>query len=655
MKNGIFISGTDTGIGKTVVSTLLVSALKQQGYSYGYFKPIQTGTELDTPLLSELNTVPLTQFPSPAYYFPEPMAPSRAAALHGVEIDLGKIVQAWQDLDSRSWVVEGAGGLLVPINSHQTTRDLIRALGLRMLLVASTRLGTINHTLLTLEAAERAGVSVAGVVLVGDDDPELELALSQVTSVPILTRIPILSELTPDSISQTAKEKFSLPVLKAIFGEQTFFETSVVQETQGTCVSDSNLAERDRNAVWHPYSQHGLGEPILPVVSAQGAYLKLADGREVLDGISSWWVNVHGHSHPEIAYAIYEQSRRLEHVIFAGFTHEPAVKLAEALVQQPTLQKAGLSKVFYSDNGSTAVEAALKMAFQYYVNRGSQPRERFLALSNSYHGDTLGAMAVGEPEGFHKIFRTLLPQVDFVVPGDLKSLKDYLVKNQDQYSAFIFEPLVQGAAGMKMYSPYFLKEAVEICQNEGILTIADEVFTGFYRTGRCFAFEYAGIKPDLLCLSKGITGGFLPLAVTLASEQVFKAFLSQEVRTAFLHGHSYTANPVACAAALASWEILQSEDCQKRIQAICRQTESEVATLRTHPRVSSVRSLGTIGVIEVEIGGSYFTGNLKSLTRKALDHGVFLRPLGNVLYVLPPYCMTSEELARIYSVIGELL
>ncbi len=654
MKNGIFISGTDTGVGKTVVSAILVSALQQRGVPVGYFKPVQTGTDEDTPTLSRLLRLPLSRFPEPAYRFPEPMAPERAAKVHGVRIELARVAEVWRGLDDRTWVVEGAGGLLVPLNERQTTRDLIRELGLKLVIVASTRLGTMNHILMTIEAAEKDAIEVVGVILVEDRDSadrDLENALRRVTRTPILARIPHLDGLSPESVARVARERLS-PVLPQVFGDLAASQDSAGVEG---LAQSAELFARDHKVIWHPYSQHGLGEPILGVVAGRGAYLKLSDGREVLDGISSWWVNLHGHAHPEIARAIFEQSQKLEHVIFAGMTHEPAVQLAESLVAYPTLRDAGLSRVFYSDNGSTAVEVALKMAFQYYMNRGEKPRERFLALSNSYHGDTLGAMAVGEPEGFHQIFRSLLPQVDFVPPGDLESLKALLSQNRGQYCSFIFEPLVQGAAGMKMYSSQFLKDAVSLCQAEGILTIADEVFTGFYRTGRCFAFEHAGIQPDLLCLSKGITGGFLPLAVTLASDRVFEAFLSKDLRTAFLHGHSYTANPVACAAANASWKLLQSRDCQENIIRLVQQTQREIESLNRHPRVTSVRSLGTIGALDVQSAGNYFSGSLKQLGRHALDLGVLIRPLGSVLYVLPPYCTTQQELAKIYRVIGDLL
>ncbi len=416
-----------------------------------------------------------------------------------------------------------------------------------------------------------------------------------------------------------------------------------------------SLAERDRQVIWHPYSQHGLNQAVLPVVSARGAYLKLADGREILDGISSWWVNLHGHAHPKIVSAIAAQAAQLEHVIFAGFTHDPAVRLAEFLTQYGPIRNAGLSRVFYSDNGSTAVEVALKMAYQYHLNLGRKPRERFLALSHSYHGDTLGAMAVGEPSGFHTQFRRLMPQVDFVNPGDFKQLQQILNQNSDSYAAFIFEPLVQGAAGMRMYDAHYLQEAVKLCQSQGVVAICDEVFTGFYRTGKCFAFEHTDIKPDLLCLSKGITGGFLPLAVTLAHDRIYNAFLSKEIRTAFLHGHSYTANPIACAAGVESWRLLQSVECREQISMIERITRKHIDQLKSHPRIKAARCLGTIGAVEINEDLNYFSSKPRSFLNLALEKNVLLRPLGNVLYALPPYCIMEQELDYIYNTIRELL
>lgn len=418
---------------------------------------------------------------------------------------------------------------------------------------------------------------------------------------------------------------------------------------------ETSLIQRDRSAIWHPYSQHGLHPLSLPVKSARGAYLELEDGARVLDGISSWWVNLHGHSHPKIAAAIHEQAQKLEHVIFSGFTHEPAVRLAEVLLNATTQRGGKYSKVFYSDNGSTAVEAALKMAYQFYQNRREKTRQKFIALKHSYHGDTLGAMAVSEPEGFHQIFRKILPRVEFVDAGDLDQLERLLSDEPGDYAAFIFEPMIQGAGGMRVYDAKYLSEAVSLCQRYGVLTIGDEVFTGFYRTGKCFSFEHCGIAPDLLCLSKGITGGFLPLAVTLATEDVFSAFVSDELSRAFLHGHSYTANPIACAAALESWGLLQEPECLSRIEMISSVTRKHVQRLAKERGVRSARCLGTVGAVELETPQTYLSGTSQSWMQRAVKRGVLLRPLGNVLYAVPPYCLEETEVTRVYETMEELI
>lgn len=432
----------------------------------------------------------------------------------------------------------------------------------------------------------------------------------------------------------------------------------------------SDLRERDSRVLWHPYTQHGLGHAVLPVRSAQGALLRLEalegkqGSRQVIDAISSWWVNLHGHSHPRLVEAIRAQAARLEHVLFAGFTHEPAVELAELLTEYPPLKKAGLSRVFYSDNGSTAVEVALKMAYQYPLNQGKAAKPRFLAVSGAYHGDTLGAMAVGEPDGFHQRFRPLLPQVDFVRAGDVDHLRELVELNPGAYAAWIFEPLVQGAAGMRMIDPGFFNQAAKICRENGILLICDEIFTGFFRTGRCFAFEYLDLQPDFVCLSKGITGGFLPLSVTLTTEALYGAFCSPEIRDAFLHGHSYTANPIACAVAIESWKMLHTSECQSQIERITRTTKECIDALRGHSRVAEGRSLGTIGAIDVKDVGNYFSssssqGGSKTwsvrVKERSIEKGVLLRPLGNVLYAVPPYCITDSDLQDVYQVMQEVI
>ena len=414
------------------------------------------------------------------------------------------------------------------------------------------------------------------------------------------------------------------------------------------------LAERDAAVVWHPYTQHGAAAPPIAVAGAHGAWLTLADGRRVLDAVSSWWVNLHGHGHPKIVEAIRAQAASLEHVIFAGFTHEPAVRLAERLVGWARAAGSPATRAFYSDDGSTAVEVALKMAFQAAQQRGETRRTRFIALRGAYHGDTLGAMAVGEPDGFHPLFRSLLPSVDFVAPDDLPALEALLAARPGEHAALIVEPMVQGAAGMRFHSAAWLRAAFARCQADGLLCIADEVFTGFGRTGAMFAFEHAGVAPDLVCVSKGITGGFLPLAVTLASERVFEAFWGDDIGRAFLHGHSYTANPIACAAALASLDLLESPEVAARHAAIVRETAAHIEALRTHPGLREARALGTIGAVDLADAEGYGGARSVALRAAALDRGVLLRPLGGTLYAVPPYCTSSEELSQIYRVMGEL-
>ena len=420
-----------------------------------------------------------------------------------------------------------------------------------------------------------------------------------------------------------------------------------------------SLIERDRQVIWHPYTQVGLNPDLLEVESASGATLRLQGGQEILDGISSWWVTLHGHAHPLISQAIYSQAQRLEHVIFAGATHEPAVLLAEKLTRYPAFSACGLKRVFYSDNGSTAVETALKMAYQYAINSGQPRAPYYLALRGGYHGDTLLAMSVSGRSSVHQNFDPLLLRAEFLESGDYQHLERVLKQTPSlRPAAFIFEPRVQGVAGMVMDRTDFLAEAVAQCQDAGVLCVADEVFTGFGRTGRRFAIEarddLRAIQPDFICLAKGLTGGALPLAVTLTTEAVYSAFDSPRMEAAFLHGHSYTANPLGCAAALASWEILEQHTTQMQITRIEQQTATHIESLRHHPQIRAARALGTIGAVDLNLEGSYFTKRLAALRKISLELGVLLRPLGKTLYVLPPYCCTSEEMDRLYAGLAEM-
>jgi adenosylmethionine---8-amino-7-oxononanoate aminotransferase len=418
-----------------------------------------------------------------------------------------------------------------------------------------------------------------------------------------------------------------------------------------------SLAERDKAVVWHPFTQMQTAPLPIPIVRGAGTQLFTAEGRAYIDAISSWWVNLHGHAHPHIAERVSAQLQTLEHVIFAGFTHAPAVELAERLL---AILPDNQARVFYSDNGSTAVEVALKMAFQYWHNLG-QPRQRVIALDGAYHGDTFGAMAVGGRSAFSAPFAPFLFAVEYLpapVPGreaEVLALAETLFA--DDVAAFIAEPLVQGAGGMVIYEPAVLDDLIRLARRSGSLVIADEVMTGFGRTGRLFASDYLAEKPDLMCLSKGLTGGTMALGVTTCTAAIYDAFLSDEKLKTLFHGHSFTANPLACAAALASMDLLLSADTQASIQRIADRHAAFAATLRRSPVVSNVRQRGTILAFDLVAGGpaSYFSNIRDRAYQFLLDRGVLMRPLGNVLYVFPPYCITDTELDQVYETISELL
>ncbi len=415
------------------------------------------------------------------------------------------------------------------------------------------------------------------------------------------------------------------------------------------------LQEKDKAYIWHPFTPiKGSDTPIL-IEKAQGCTLYAADGKTYIDAIASWWVNIHGHANAYIANAIAQQAMTLEQVIFAGFTHPQAINLTERLIHNLPPQ---YSKVFFSDDGSTSVEVALKMALQYWFNQGIKHKTTIIAFENAYHGDTFGSMSVGGRNTFSEPFDPLLFEVLHIpIPTDdnfeaLKMQFDHLVKNE-KTAAFIFEPLVQGAAGMQMYKAEYLDKLIEIAQQNKVVCIADEVMTGFGRTGKLFATNYCTHVPDIICLSKGITGGFMPLGVTICSQTIYETFISDDISKTFFHGHSYTANPLACAAANASLDLLLSEECQRNIQNICLNHAVFSEKIKGNARIKDVRQTGTILAIEFKTSenSSYFNPFKEKAYKFYLENGVLLRPLGNVIYIMPPYCITNEELEIVYSVI----
>jgi len=424
-----------------------------------------------------------------------------------------------------------------------------------------------------------------------------------------------------------------------------------------------NLSDLDHELIWHPYTPISHEGRNITIVKAKDVHLYDDVGNKYIDAISSWWVNIHGHGNPYIAEKVAQQAAELEHVIFAGFSHPPAIELADRVLSHlPENQ----SKVFYSDNGSTAVEVALKMAFQYWYNKGKL-RKKAIALEGSYHGDTFGAMSVGARGVFTDPYLPFLFDVEFIdcpLLGKEEKALNALKKIVDSgdVASFIFEPLVQGTAGMRIYSAEVLNEMITYCQQKGVLTIADEVMTGFGRTGTFFAMDQVKTKPDIICLSKGLTGGTMAMGITSCTQEIYVAFWGDIAREGerakyktFFHGHSFTANPIACAASLASLDLLQKEECIINIRRIGEKHKEFAEKIRGKAGVRDIRYKGTIFAMEFDTHDKgYFSDLSGQLYGYFLDRGILMRPLGNVIYLIPPYCIMDEDLDYIYTAIREL-
>jgi len=441
-------------------------------------------------------------------------------------------------------------------------------------------------------------------------------------------------------------------------------------------MNNHEFIKRDLACLWHPCTQMKDHEayPPIPIRRANGVWLEDLDGKRYLDAISSWWVNLFGHANPRINAALREQLERLEHVLLAGFSHEPAVELAERLVD---LTPEGLVRCFYADNGSSAIEVALKMSYHYWRNQGKESRTRFINLSNSYHGETLGALSVGDVSLYRETYGPLLLEPitvsspdDYLRPRD-ETPDDYLKRRCDEMEAaldqhagtvcaVIVEPLVQCAGSMRMYDPAYLTWLRQACDRHNVHLIADEIAVGFGRTGTMFACEQAGIAPDLLCLSKGLTGGYLPLAVTLCTDRIYQAFYDDYgTLRAFLHSHSYTGNPLGCSAALATLDIFSEDNVIERNRGLSQVMETAVAGLADHPHIADIRQHGMILAMEMVADKSarrpypWQERRGQRVYRHGLEHGMLLRPLGDVVYFMPPYIIDTEEIRLLAQVAAE--
>ncbi|MBX9677707.1 MAG: adenosylmethionine--8-amino-7-oxononanoate transaminase [Gemmataceae bacterium] len=644
--NDIIVLGTDTDAGKTTFSLMLLAQFADR---FDYWKPVETG-DSDSQKVASL--VPHAVVHPPVMRCIEPVAPPLAAKREGRSIPLAvEIVK--QRPTSRPLLIETFGSPFSPLNETELQVELIRGLAnasSRFVLVSSAKLGAVGRTLQTIAGLEHVGVHLHAVVLMGDIDAYAEATIRQHRTGLIVVSLAFPKDWTADAIASSAEEHAgSLSDIVLDGGRNTRLCTGQpLTPNPSPQRGEGSLIERDAAVVWHPYTAlRGVAEP-LACVGAEAEFLHLADGRTLIDGISSWWTILHGHRHPPLMQALREASESIDHVLFAGVTHPWGVELAERLLHSVGWAS---GRVFYSDNGSTAVEVALKMAYQYWSLKGEPQRTRFIGFENSYHGDTFGAMAVSRDPIFFGTFEPLLCQAD-ILPLDPNRLSEHLKMHGSQTAAVIIEPLVQGAGGMRMHSAETLRQLREVAAEHGVLFIVDEVMTGGGRTGTLWAHQAAGIQPDLVCAAKTLAGGVLPLAATLVSAKVVSPFETDDRRKTFFHGHSFTAHPLACAVACANFRLLAAQDFLAQLQRIAAFWERSLGSLRDHPKVRDVRIQGSIAAIERKVEGGYLAHWDE---QTYLADGVFLRPLGSVLYAMPPLRTSDESLDRIAAVMRKSL
>jgi adenosylmethionine-8-amino-7-oxononanoate aminotransferase len=700
MNKAIFITGTDTGVGKTVATFVLGVLLQEQGIDVGVMKPVQcAGNDAQflkealhlTDPIEKINpffakepfsphiafqrqgtTVRIDTFGDPALcgvalpslfaQDPEQRArdsvnPEDTPAVEisrkpryggtiGVSEWVDKIIKTFQELQSRHEIllVEGAGGLLAPIKEDYLIADLVRDLGLPLIIVARLGLGTINHSLLTIYRAKEKGIPIQGIIFntLSNQPPGIPEktnpdTIRKLGGIPLLGTIPYLKTLTRKEVLRRCRKRVKVSkILKP-----------------AASPSAKRLEDWDKRYLWHPFTQmeDWLKGESLVIEEAKGCYLKDTKGRWYLDGVSSLWVNVHGHRKKEMDEALRAQLNKVSHSTLLGLSNTSAIQLAKELVK---VAPKGLEKVFYSDNGSTAAEVAIKMAYQYWQNTGQTQKTAIVHLTNSYHGDTLGSVSVGGIDLFHKVYRKLIFKTISVKEPYLKNLEALFKKLHRTLAALIVEPIVQAAAGMLMWPEGTLKGMERLCRRYDVFLIADEVATGFGRSGKMFACEHEDVHPDFLCLAKGLTGGYLPLAATLTTKRVFDGFLfDYKAQKTFFHGHTYTGNPLASAVALANICLFKKERTLQRLQPKIKFLSQRLQMFYNLPHVGEVRQKGFMVGIELiknKATKEPFPWEEKIGVRvceKVRKYGVILRPLGNVIVLMPPLAISTDELEQL--------
>jgi adenosylmethionine-8-amino-7-oxononanoate aminotransferase len=702
----LMIIGTDTGVGKTIVTALLVKKYNNEGIKTVPFKPVASGSVKNDSsyfwpdILFLSKSTDSSQDEIYLYKFHKPLCPHLASKDENVNVELSLIRQKYDLLKQKNdtVIVEAVGGAMVPLNEKkETLLDLASILNLPVIIVTRPGLGTLNHTLLTVNACKDAGIEIAGIVVNRFPEVADEATRTNPAELEKLTGLPVIAIIPETDVSV---EDLNCQGLNALL-KRLDLSKLVIKK------ADHNKAvEADEKYVWHPFTpmQEYLEEQPHPlmIVRGNGSYLEDSDGKRYLDGVSSLWVNIHGHRKKELDVALKSQIDKIAHSTLLGLSNEPSALLAKELVD---ITPEGLEKVFYSDSGSTAVEIALKVAYQYWQQKGLTRKKEFVSFVNAYHGDTIGSVSVGGMDLFHSKFKPLLFKAKFVsaaycyrcpvnesvvgsresrldeltennlenqAPGTkhqtqvnwpdcnlacLNELEDKLARDNNEIAAVIVEPKVQGAAGILTQPPGYLKRIEELCKKYSVLLIADEVATGFGRTGKMFACEHENVKPDIMALAKGITGGYLPLAATLFTEEIYNTFLGapQELRT-FFHGHTYTGNPLACAVALANLELVNKDGFMSEVECKAALFADLLKQLSNHDHVGDIRQTGLMAGIElVKDKGSreQFSEELRvgrQVILKARERGVIIRPLSDVIVLMPPLSISEEELKKLVSV-----
>lgn len=661
----IFITGTDTDVGKTVTTFALALTLQKKGVNVGVMKPVQCAGSDARFLKKKLGLSDELSLINP-YFAKEPFSPHIAFKRQKTKIDINHIKECFETLKARHDVllIEGAGGLLVPIQENYLMADLARDLGIDVLIVSRLALGTINHTLLTIRQAQGVGLKVRGVIFnqtaekQGIPEKTNSEAIKKSGGVPILGSIPYLKNFDARNVLRQCANKIKV---NEIVGPSAI------------SLKAKSLGSDDKKYIWHPFTQMQdwlKAEPLV-IDEARGCYLKDTKGHWYLDGVSSLWVNVHGHQRKEIDNAIAAQLKKVSHSTLLGLSNVPAIELAKRLV---AIAPQGLKKVFYSDSGSTAVEIAIKIAYQYWQNIGKKKKKTIVHFAHSYHGDTLGSVSVGGIALFHKVYRDLIfktvqwptPYPDAFGNGEkfrdeffasLKNLEQFFKKSNAKIAALVVEPIVQGAAGMIVWPDGVLKKLSSLCRQYDVLLILDEVATGFGRTGTMFACEQEKVSPDILCLAKGITGGYLPLAATLVTERVYNGFLfDYKAQKTFFHGHTYTGNPLACAAAIANLDIFKKERTIKRFAPKIKFLATQLKRFKHLPHVGDIRQKGLmvgIDLVKDKVTRQEYSWQEKmgvKVCERVRRDGVILRPLGNTIVLMPPLAITQGELEKLCAV-----